>query len=103
SLPEAAIGAKKRVRLPTGKEIDVKIPPGLASGQQIRLKGQGLAGPRANGDLFITVSVAPHPVFERVGNDLRLELPIGLDQAVRAAAVRGPQPHCEPGLTNLDS
>jgi DnaJ-class molecular chaperone len=90
SLAEAAIGAKKRVRLPTGKEIDVKIPPGLASGQQIRLKGQGLSGPRANGDLLITVSVAPHPVFERVGNDLRLELPIALDEAVLGARVRVP-------------
>jgi DnaJ-class molecular chaperone len=78
------------VRLPTGKEIEVKIPPGLASGQQIRLKGQGLSGPRANGDLLITVSVAPHPVFKRVGNDLLLELPIALDEAVLGARVRVP-------------
>jgi DnaJ-class molecular chaperone len=90
SLPEAAKGAKKRVRLPTGKEIDVKIPAGLSSGQQIRLKGQGISGPRTKGDLLITVSVAPHPVFERVGNDLRLELPIALDEAVLGGRVRVP-------------
>ena len=46
TLPEAATGVKKRVQLPTGKEVEVKIPAGLADGQQIRLKGQGLAGPR---------------------------------------------------------
>jgi DnaJ-class molecular chaperone len=90
SLSEAAKGAKKRVRLPTGREADVKIPAGLASGQQIRLKGQGLSGARANGDLLITVSIAPHPVFERVGNDLRLELPIALHEAVLGARVRVP-------------
>ena len=45
TLPEAAKGAKRRVQLPTGKEVDVKIPAGLADGQQIRLKGQGLPGP----------------------------------------------------------
>jgi DnaJ-class molecular chaperone len=91
SLPEAAHGAKKRVTLPTGKEVEVKIPPGLAEGQQIRLKGQGTSGfgGRA-GDLLITVSVAPHPLFKRDGADLRIELPIALYEAVLGAKVRVP-------------
>jgi DnaJ-class molecular chaperone len=91
TLPEAAKGAKKRVRLPTGKAVEVKIPPGLNDGQTIRLKGQGLAGPRGHvGDLLITVSIAPHPPFARDGIDLRLELPITLYEAVLGAKVRVP-------------
>ena len=91
TLPEAATGVKKRVQLPTGKEVDVKIPAGLADGQQIRLKGQGHAGPGGRaGDLLIAVSIAPHPLFAREGDDLRLELPITLYEAVLGGKVRVP-------------
>ena len=91
TLAEAAKGSSKRVQLPTGKEVDVKIPPGLNDGQTIRLKGQGLAGPRGRaGDLLIAVSIAPHPLFAREGADLRLELPITLYEAVLGAKVRVP-------------
>jgi DnaJ-class molecular chaperone len=91
TLQEAATGVKKRVQLPTGKEVDVKIPAGLAAGQQIRLKGQGHAGPGGRaGDLLIAVSIAPHPLFAREGDDLRLELPITLYEAVLGGKVRVP-------------
>jgi DnaJ-class molecular chaperone len=91
TLAEAAKGTSKRVQLPTGKEVDVKIPPGLNDGQTIRLKGQGLAGPRGRaGDLLIAVSIAAHPLFAREGADLRLELPITLYEAVLGAKVRVP-------------
>jgi DnaJ-class molecular chaperone len=91
ALPEAAKGVKKRVQLPTGKEVEVKIPAGIADGQTIRLKGQGLAGPGGRaGDVLITVSVAPHPLFTRAGPDLRLELPITLYEAVLGGKVRVP-------------
>jgi DnaJ-class molecular chaperone len=91
SLAEAAKGTKRRVQLPTGKEVEVKIPAGLAEGQQIRLKGQGLAGARGRtGDVLITVSVAPHPLFEREGADLRLQLPVTLYEAVLGGKVRVP-------------
>jgi len=91
TLPEAAKGATKRVRLPTGKEVEVKIPAGLTDGQQIRLKGQGLAGPGGPaGDLLITVGVAPHPYFRPEGSNLRLDLPITLYEAVLGAKVRVP-------------
>ena len=91
TLAEAAKGTSKRVQLPTGREVDVKIPPGLNDGQTIRLKGQGLAGPRGRvGDLLIAVSIAPHPLFAREGADLRLELPITLYEAVLGAKVRVP-------------
>jgi DnaJ-class molecular chaperone len=91
TLSEAAKGVQRRVQLPTGKEVDVKIPAGLADGQQIRLKGQGLAGPRGRaGDLLIAVTVAPHPLFTREGTDLRLDLPVTLYEAVLGGKVRVP-------------
>src|SRR5712671_1316704 len=91
TLAEAAKGVKKRVRLPTGKEVEVKIPAGLDEGQQIRLKGQGLPGAGGRtGDLLITVSVTPHPLFQREGADLRLDLPVTLYEAVLGGKVRVP-------------
>jgi DnaJ-class molecular chaperone len=91
SLEEAVQGTEKRVRLPTGKELNVKIPAGVTAGQQIRLKGQGETAPgHRPGDLLITVSIAPHPLFKVDGNDLRVELPITLYEAVLGGKVRVP-------------
>ena len=91
TLPEVATGASRRVHLPTGKEIDVKIPAGLADGQTIRLKGQGMPRPGGTaGDALITVTIAPHPTFERDGANLRLELPVTLYEAVLGGRVRVP-------------
>jgi DnaJ-class molecular chaperone len=90
SLADAAKGGTRRVRLPNSKEVDVKIPAGLADGQQIRLKGQGLPGPGTVGDALITVTIAPHPLFTREGNNLRLEVPVTLYEAVLGAKVRVP-------------
>src|SRR5882672_5214007 len=65
SLEESVNGGEKRVRLPTGKELNVRIPAGVIAGQQIRLKGQGETAPgHPPGDLLITVSIAPHPFFK---------------------------------------
>jgi len=92
TLAEAAKGAKKRVQLPNGKAVDVKIPQGIGDGQTIRLKGQGLAGAggaRA-GDLLISISLSAHPLFQRDGLDLRLDLPITLYEAVLGGKVRVP-------------
>jgi len=92
TLPEVATGTSRRVLLPTGREIEVKIPAGLADGQTIRLKGQGLPGGfgTAAGDALITVTIAPHPLFEREGANLRLELPVTLYEAVLGGKVRVP-------------
>ena len=91
SLEEAAKGADKRVRLPNGKELNVKIPAGVTAGQQIRLKGQGDTAPgHPPGDVLITVTIAPHPFFKVDGNDLRVELPITLYEAVLGGKVRVP-------------
>jgi DnaJ-class molecular chaperone len=91
SLEEAMNGGQKRVRLPTGKELNVKIPAGVTSGQQIRLRGQGETAPgHPPGDLLITITIAPHPVFKVEGDDLRVELPITLYEAVLGGKVRVP-------------
>jgi DnaJ-class molecular chaperone len=91
SLEESVKGGEKRVRLPTGKELNVKIPAGVTAGQQIRLKGQGETAPgHPPGDLLITVSIAPHPLFKVDGSDLRIDLPITLYEAVLGGKVRVP-------------
>src|SRR6187549_2305875 len=83
TLPEVLTGTSRRVHLPTGREIDAKIPAGLADGQTIRLKGQGMPGPGgAVGDALITVTIAEHPLFKREGANLRLEVPVTLYEAV---------------------
>ena len=91
SLEDSVSGATRRVRLPSGKELNVKIPAGVTAGQQIRLKGQGETAPgHRPGDVLITVNIAPHPYFKVEGNDLRLDLPITLYEAVLGAKVRVP-------------
>ena len=91
TLADAAKGTKTRVHLPTGKDVEVKIPAGIASGQQIRLKGQGWPSATGKaGDALITVNVAPHPLFKPDGSDLRIELPITLYEAALGGKVRVP-------------
>ncbi len=91
SLEESVKGVEKRVRLPNGKELNVKIPAGVSAGQQIRLRGQGETAPgHRPGDLLITVSIAPHPFFKVDGSDVRVDLPITLYEAVLGGKVRVP-------------
>jgi DnaJ-class molecular chaperone len=90
TLPEAARGVTKRLRLPTGKDLDVKIPAGINEGQQVRLRGQGMTGQGGSGDVLITVHLLPHPFFTLDGNDVKLDLPVTLYEAVLGAKVRAP-------------
>ncbi len=91
SLEEAVKGGEKRVRLPTGKELNVKVPAGVIEGQQIRLRGQGeTAQGHPPGDLLITVNIAPHPYFKVDGSDIRVDLPITLYEAVLGGKVSVP-------------
>jgi DnaJ-class molecular chaperone len=89
---EAARGGSRRVQLANGEQIDVKIPAGIKDGQQIRLKGRGGAGRRGGpaGDVMIQIAVAPHPYYIRDGNDLRMDLPITLQEAVLGGKVPVP-------------
>jgi len=91
SLEESVKGGEKRVRLPNGKELNVKIPAGVIEGQQIRLRGQGeTAQGHPPGDLLITISIAPHAFFKIDGADLRIDLPVTLYEAVLGGKVRVP-------------
>jgi DnaJ-class molecular chaperone len=92
TLNEAAHGGTRRLELPIGKEVEFKIPAGIQDGKQIRLRGQGMPAPGGGppGDVLITISIAPHPLFKVDGRDLRLDLPIALHEAVLGAKVRVP-------------
>ena len=92
SFADAANGTTKRVTLATGKSVDVRIPPGSADGQSLRLKGQGFpsnAGGPA-GDAYIDIKVDPHTLFERRDQDIILELPISVIEAVQGAKITVP-------------
>ena len=94
SFLEAVTGAKKRVGMPDGKRLDVTVPPGTREGQTLRLKGKGAPGVGGGpaGDALIRISVEPHPRFERDGDDLRLEVPVSLVEAVHGARIQVPTP-----------
>jgi DnaJ-class molecular chaperone len=88
---DAVNGTTNRMTLPDGRTLDVKIPPGTAEGQILRLKGQGSPG-GVPGDALIEIRVSPHPYFTRHGQDLRLELPVSLSEAVLGGPVEVPTP-----------
>jgi DnaJ-class molecular chaperone len=87
---EAAALKPQRVTLSSGKTIDLKLPNGVESGTQMRLSGQGEEGPGGKGDAIVTIDVRPHRFFKRDEDDVRLDLPIGLDEAVKGGPVKVP-------------
>jgi DnaJ-class molecular chaperone len=87
---DAAALKEQRVTLSGGKTIDIKLPKGVEDGTKIRLGGQGEAGPGGTGDAIITISITPHRFFTRDGDDVRLDLPISIDEAVLGAKVKVP-------------
>ncbi|MGZ5931280.1 MAG: DnaJ C-terminal domain-containing protein [Rhizomicrobium sp.] len=92
SFDEAARGGTRRVVVPNGEQIDVKIPVGVKDGQHVRIKGRGGAGLHGGppGDILIQIAIAPHPTMSREGNDIRMELPITLKEAVLGGKVPVP-------------
>jgi DnaJ-class molecular chaperone len=92
SLEEAAGGGKRRLTTGAGKTIEVQIPVGVKDGQQIRVRGKGGEGHNGGpaGDVLITLRFAPHPQFTADGQDLRLDLPISLKEAVLGGKVGVP-------------
>jgi molecular chaperone DnaJ len=77
----AALGGERELRFEDGRSLKVRIPPGVRDGETIRLPAE---------DLMLTLSVRPHPVFRRDGDDLRVTVPITVGEAVRGASVPVP-------------
>lgn len=95
SFEESARGTSRRVKLPSGKRLDVKIPAGVRSGQQIRLKGHGKVAEGETetpqgGDAILEINVEPHRHFTCEGNDIYLTLPVTVDEATLGAKVMVP-------------
>jgi DnaJ-class molecular chaperone len=87
---DAATLAPQRITLGDGMTIDLKLPAGVEDGTQMRLKGKGEPGAGGPGDALVTITVEPHAFYTRDGDDVRLELPITLDEAVNGAKVKAP-------------
>jgi DnaJ-class molecular chaperone len=90
---EDAVALKpQRITLADGKTIDLKLPQGLEDGAKIRLAGKGQEGPGGRGDAIVTIEIAPHRFFRREGDNIRLDLPVTLKEAVLGAKVKVPTP-----------
>jgi DnaJ-class molecular chaperone len=87
---DAARRADQRITLADGKTIDLKLPAGVEDGTQMRLKGKGQQGPGGAGDGIVTISVDGHAFFRREGDNVRLDLPITLDEAIAGAKIKVP-------------
>ena len=89
---EAVSGARKRVTLPEGGTLDLTVPEGVTDGQVLRLKGKGAPGLRGgeSGDALIEIRVRPHAQFKRQSDDILLEVPITIDEAVLGAKIEVP-------------
>jgi DnaJ-class molecular chaperone len=90
SFEDAAALRPQRVSLSNGKTIELKLPAGVETGTQRRLGGQGEPGPGGPGDAIVTIEVQPHRFFTRDGDDVRIDLPVRLDEAVLGAKVKVP-------------
>ncbi len=95
TLEEAAFGGEKRISIPkNGKveEINVKIPAGIPSGKKLRVAGKGMEGRSGGpaGDLYLQISIRPHPVFDREGDDITVEKEIGFSEAVLGTTIEVP-------------
>lgn len=92
TLEDIAAGRRPKVTLPSGKTVALTLPKGVADGQAIRLQGQGQASMSGGppGDALVTVRFVPHPLFKPEGSDLRLDLPVRLDEAVLGAKIPVP-------------
>jgi DnaJ-class molecular chaperone len=91
-LLDAVNGATRRLQTPEGKTVEVTIPPGIEDGQVLRLRGRGGEGLNGGppGDALVAIEIMPHPLFRRVGDDLHVDMPITLPQAVLGGKITVP-------------
>ena len=90
SFTDAATRTEQRITLSDGSTVTLKLPAGVEDGTTLRLAGKGQSGPGGAGDAQVTIEIGRHPHFTRDGDDIRLDLPIGLSEAVAGARVRCP-------------
>ena len=91
-LEEASLGGKKRISFQDGRTLDVTIPAGAADGQTLRLRGHGEPGRGGKGDALIELAIKPHPVFRREAEQLVMDLPVSVPDAVLGGRVQAPTP-----------
>ena len=91
SFRQALNGATLTIKV-GGSPIKVRIPAGIKDGQKVRVKGHGKPGTNGGpaGDLEVAVTVKPHPVYSREGNDLVMELPVTVSEAILGCVVDVP-------------
>lgn len=87
---DAAAGKPQRITLRDGKTIDLKLPAGAEDGARVRLPGRGEAGPGGPGDALVTLAIQPHAFFRRDGDNVRVDVPVTLKEAVEGAKIRVP-------------
>jgi DnaJ-class molecular chaperone len=87
---EAAALKPQRITLSSGKTLDMKLTAEAVAGTPMRLAGQGEDGAGGRGDATVTVEVKPHRFYKRDGDDIRLDLPIRLDEAVKGGRIKVP-------------
>ncbi len=87
---DAATLAPQRITLADGKTIDLKLSVGVETGTQMKLTGKGQPGPAGAGDAIVTIEIGAHPFYTRDGDNVRLELPVSLKEAVLGARVKVP-------------
>lgn len=85
-LEKAYTGGRERIRLEDGRSLEVDMPPGMVTDQQVRLKGQGTGG----GNLYLKITVAPHPFFKIEGSDIACQLPLTPSEAALGVPVEVP-------------
>lgn len=90
ALKKACPTCRGEGRQAVNRKIDVTVPAGVESGMRLRLTGEGEAGTRGRGDLYVLLRVAQHPVFQRDGADLLLEYPVHIAQATLGAELELP-------------
>jgi len=90
SFTDAATLAPQRIMLGDGKTVEFKLPAGIVAGQQIRIPGKGQPGPGGYGDAMVTLKIGKHPHLVRDGDNVRIDLPISLKEAVEGGKVKVP-------------
>jgi DnaJ-class molecular chaperone len=92
TFPEAALGTRRAVRTGSGSQVEVQVPPGVDTGGRLRLAGHGGAAPKGGqpGDLHLEIVVTPDPHLRRDGDDIEVDLPLSVGEAILGTKVNVP-------------